>query len=247
MVLRLFLLAAFLIASCVAIERNNPDDPGSTNYIGESGSRNSSYSSSVAVSSSSSVEEREHYGKSKPLFQDPRDGKKYVYVEMGTKIWMAENLNYNASDSKCYNEQENNCTTYGRLYNWATAMSACPSGWHLPFEADWNALMKFVNPSCSDNSNCGIAGTKLKSASGWNDDDGNSGNGTDNHGFTALPGGGYFPTSTFEFIGEYGLWWSASDYNSLNAYFRAMYNNNEFVGRDNITKSNFLSVRCVKD
>jgi len=209
--------------------------------------KSSAYSSSGIASSSSSVEEREHYGKMKSQFVDARDGKKYVYVEMGANIWMAENLNYNANGSKCYNDLESNCTTYGRLYSWSTAMSVCPSGWHLPLETDWNALMKFVNPSCSANSECGIAGTKLKSASHWNDYEGNSGNGKDDYGFTALPGGGGGFSSGFEFLGEYGIWWSASEYNTTDAYYRGMYNSNEFVSRYNFGKITLFSVRCVKD
>jgi len=231
----------------VAIDRNNPDDPKSEYYVPRSSSVARS-SSSEAVASSSSVEEREHYGKMKPQFTDTRDGKKYVYVVMGSRTWMAENLNYDTktSGSKCYDNQESYCATYGRLYDWNTAKTACPSGWHLATNADMNALMKYVNPTCKDDSNCGAA-DKLKTTSGWNDDeDGNSGNGTDKYGFSALPGGFYYSEEGFDLVGGYGLWWTSDN----KTYVRVMFSSNEFVSvldGSNSKNNNQLSVRCVRD
>ncbi|MDR2581883.1 MAG: hypothetical protein LBC75_00200 [Fibromonadaceae bacterium] len=75
---------------------------------------------------------------------DSRDGKTYKVVKIGSQTWMAENLNYDAKDSKCYGNNEGYCQKYGRLYNWATAKTACPNGWHLPTEADWTQLTKYL-------------------------------------------------------------------------------------------------------
>jgi uncharacterized protein (TIGR02145 family) len=190
---------------------------------------------------------REHYGKSKAQFCDSRDGKKYVYVTIGTQTWMAENLNYNTNTtgSKCYNNNTN-CDTYGRLYNWTTAMANCPAGWHLPNNAELNVLMKFVNPSCSDNSACAGAGTKLKATSGWNTGSGYKA-GTDNYGFSALPGGQ--GVDSFNFVGELGFWWGgASEDNANYAYYWYMSNDTEDASHTYYGKSSmYNSVRCLQD
>jgi len=185
---------------------------------------------------------------------DVRDGQMYKIVTIGTQTWMAENLNYDTetNGSVCYN---GDCTTYGRygrLYNWITAMDiassyqtsqynpssstkyrgVCPSGWHLPNNDEWNMLITTVGTN---------PGTKLKATSGWN----NNSNGTDNFGFSALPGG-YINSDSFNNVGYYGHWWTASENNASYANFREMGYYGD-VGTYVTEKRNLSSVRCVKD
>jgi len=235
------LIAVFILASCVAIDRNNPDDPGSKNYV-EPSSSSVAMSSSRTPSSSSIIQ-------TGIIPETPvnYNGETYETVRIGTQIWMAKNLNYAVEGSKCYNNQESYCKTYGRLYDWETAMSVCPKEWHLPSDADWNVLMKFVYPSCSDNSNCAKAGTRLKSDSYWNDYSGIP-KGTDIYGFAALPGGAMFSDGDLEEVGTVGCWWSSSEYTSASAYVRIMWYDFEYVSRSSFDKDDsFFSVRCVKD
>jgi hypothetical protein len=66
-------------------------------------------------------------------------------VQIGEQVWMAENLNYAAGNNACYGDKESNCQKCGRLYDWSTATMICPSGWHLPTNAEWEALERGGN------------------------------------------------------------------------------------------------------
>jgi len=168
-------------------------------------------------------------------FVDKRDDKAYKTVKIGEQTWMAENLNYNAQNSKCYDNKNSNCAKYGRLYDWTQALEACPAGWHLPSDDEWTKLENAVGGRHT-------AGKKLKSKTGWN----NNGNGTDGNGFTALPGGSY-NGGFFTDIGNYGYWWSATERNARNAGYRYMIYLSEFVSWDDYSKKYLFSVRCVAD
>jgi len=166
-----------------------------------------------------------------PDLSDKRDGKTYKTIKIGSQIWMAENLNYKASGSKCYDNDEKNCQKYGRLYDWNTAMKTCPSGWHLPN----------LNELVVDDKR--VAGKKLKAKSGWD----NNGNGTDDFGFSALPGGRGISDGSFDDVGNDGLWWSSSERDSYYAYYWSMSYNHENVHLSDSSKSGLFSVRCVQD
>jgi uncharacterized protein (TIGR02145 family) len=197
-------------------------------------------------------------------FCDHRDDKIYKKVTINTQTWMAENLNYNADGSWCYGDNtggdsQNRCGTYGRLYNWNTAMAeaasstanpsgvqgVCPSGWHLPSQAEWDALNTFIQ-SDKGCSNCDAK--HLKAENGWDSNGWDiNGNGLDSYGFSALPGGlGRFDDSFFD-VGNYGYWWTASEYYIGGAYSRHMSYYDEYAYWGNYDKSYLRSVRCLKD
>jgi uncharacterized protein (TIGR02145 family) len=173
---------------------------------------------------------------SKGTFTDPRDGKVYKTVEIGGVVWFAENLNFAAEGSVCYDNDPANGDKYGRLYDWETALKACPAGFHLPSDDEWTALVNYAGGEET-------AGTKLKSAAGWNED----GNGTNDFGWSALPGGDGSSDGSFDGAGNYGYWWSATEDDADYAWNRAMYCDVEDVYRDDYGKAYLFSVRCVAD
>lgn len=171
---------------------------------------------------------------------DSRDGKKYKTVKIGSQIWMAENLNYRTRDSYCYEDKISNCDKYGRLYTWDAAITACPSGWHLPTHAEWETLVTAVGGESG-------AGTKLKSTSGWLKD----GNGSDSFGFSALPAGernlspaGSGPEA-YTPVGHIACFWSSTD--------KGRHNTELFAESDDVwiynpdDRGRGKSVRCLKD
>jgi len=192
--------------------------------------------------------------------------------QIGSQYWLAENLNIDVSGSTCYEGKSANCDKYGRLYDWATAMALpskcntilstsdsdcaiktpnhqgiCPSGWHIPSNDDWDRLYRYADGTSGTDSpyNSPTAGRYLKATSGWNDC-GPSGSGKsylceDTKGFSALPGGSFY------YAGNFGYWWSVSEYSSYYAYLRGMYYNLETAHYGNYDKYSLFSVRCVQD
>jgi uncharacterized protein (TIGR02145 family) len=187
---------------------------------------------------------------------NPNCGTDFRTVTIGNQTWMAENLNCYVAGSTCYSNSADSCAKYGLLYTWYAAMSACPVGWHLPSDAEWTELTDFVGGSST-------AGTKLKSTTyywglGIFDISNEYGcRGTDDYGFSALPGGGRlsgFNSGPVDDAGYTGTWWSATEFGTKNAWYRSMMcedvgiYRNYGVGRYNYPKSSgMFSVRCVKD
>jgi len=171
---------------------------------------------------------------------DSRDSKVYRKVTIGNQTWMAENLNYaTAEGSGCYDNDSNNCAKYGRLYTYQTSMTACPADWHLPTIADWDILLETVG-------GVAVAGTKLKAANGWS----GNGNGTDEFGFAALPGG-YGNSGNFNDTGDNGVWWSYGWGQGVCDQWASVaqgmvYNENSVGGGCADIRLSAFSVRCVQ-
>ena len=206
---------------------------------------------------------------------DSRDGQTYMTIKIGTQTWMAENLNYAYlqptadydSSSFCYENSEDYCDEYGRLYTWAAAVDSvgrwstngkgcgynktctptypvrgvCPEGWHLPSTVEIETLIDAVGGYIS-------AGKKLKSTSGWkwNEYDDLDGNGTDDFGFSALPVGDYY-YNNYSHKGDYVGFWSSIEVNDIRTYLMHLMYYDDGVYEVKEVKSNGFPVRCVKD
>ncbi|MCC5917933.1 MAG: fibrobacter succinogenes major paralogous domain-containing protein [Cryomorphaceae bacterium] len=169
------------------------------------------------------------------IFKDMRDGQTYSIVQIGNQCWFAENLNYATSNSWCYAKDSSNCEIYGRLYNWETANTVCPSGWHLPTEDEWLELIDFLGEN---------AGGKMKHTTGWNAPNADA---TNSSGFSGLPGGYRYDDGYFDGIGNYGYWWSSTENVGVNAIRFYLDHDNGFIYSYSYDKGVGLSCRCVKD
>jgi uncharacterized protein (TIGR02145 family) len=194
-------------------------------------------------------------------FADSRDGRNYRTIMIGTRIWMAENLNFAADGSICYDNNPANCAVYGRLYDWATVMGfeascnssscanlagtphqgICPPGWHVPIDEEWQELIRQVDPNAIGSLD-NVAGSRLKSRNGWF----LSGSGTDEFGFSALPGGGSNDGS-FWGGGSSGFWWSATEDGAGDARYRDMQWQFDNVDWYWGSKAGLFSLRCLQD
>jgi uncharacterized protein (TIGR02145 family) len=172
-------------------------------------------------------------------FTDSRDGKSYRKVAIGTQTWMAENLNFAAKGSVCYENKDANCAKYGRLYDWATVQKVCPAGFHLPSTREWTTWEDYAGGEET-------AGKKLKLMAGWNE----NGNGTDDFGWSALPGGFDNGGGRFYGAGNEGVWWSASEFTTEcdadAAIGRSIYYDGDRVSWSSLDKTGLFSVRCVE-
>jgi uncharacterized protein (TIGR02145 family) len=213
------------------------------------------------------------------IFTDDRDGQEYKTAQIGNQCWMADNLSYlpnvffssnvsnttpryyvygyegtNVSDAKATDNYEN----YGVLYNWQASLIACPSGWHLPTNAEWTTLVNTIagptNQKANKLKSCRQVGTTNPSPGcnteehpRWNYH--NTQYGTDDYNFSALPGGMHTDGS-FGSLGVMSYFWTAT---STEGYTYRAWSWSMSWQSGNISNqwSNYyrfgLSVRCVKD
>ncbi len=192
-------------------------------------------------------------------------------VTIGKQVWMSENLNVdkfrngeaipeakteeewekagqNKQPAWCYyNNNPDNGERYGKLYNWFAVndpRGLAPVGFKVPTDDEWNRLIDFLGGKS-------LAGKSMKSTQFWADieKDGSvrSGNGTNESGFAGLPGGFRYSNGDFNGVGSYGYWWSSSEYETDNAWYRFLNYNNGSASQSNDNKQDGLSVRCLRD
>ncbi|MFC0876165.1 FISUMP domain-containing protein [Saccharicrinis sp. FJH2] len=225
-------------------------------------------------------------------FTDERDGHTYRIVKIGNQVWMAENLAYlptisppnevpmdtsnhdpyytvydyygtsvsNAKATEMYKK-------YGVLYNAPAAFTACPDGWHLPSNAEWEELANLISADKGgertivdeqSNYTWSNIGKYLKSVEGW----GTGISGIDTYGFSVLSAG-YRLDSEFYGLGKYAKFWegSTSNFNDPVTGSWWFFNNDLDLNGDDIIDVNAssvyvgrgghwsdgLSIRCVRD
>jgi uncharacterized protein (TIGR02145 family) len=189
------------------------------------------------------------------------DGSAIPLVESAT-AWDAL-----GTDGRAYCWYDNSISsrdTYGGLYTWAAAMNGaagsdanpsgvqgvCPDGWHLPGDAEWKQLEMHLGMSQAEADNTGNRGTdeggKLKEEGTSHWDSPNTG-ATNESGFTALPGGSRVHNGSFEIIGYYAVFWTATEYNATIAWDRTLgYNGANVIRNPNGNKGSGFSVRCIE-
>jgi uncharacterized protein (TIGR02145 family) len=206
------------------------------------------------------------------------DGNVYNSISIGTQVWMKENLKttkYSNGDAIettipsalqifsevtpkyqwAYNGDEDNVTTYGRLYTWYAVnddRNICPTGWHVPSDTEWHTLILIIDPDAElyliESS---IAGGNLKETGTAHWASPNYG-ATNETGFTALPGGFRDVNGSFGSLGQSGFWWSSTEISSSVAADRYITCLNTavywtYIPYDDNSKKYGYSVRCIKD
>lgn len=194
------------------------------------------------------------------------DGNDYNTVTIGTQVWMKENLKVThylngetipnitenttwgdmPTGARCYynNDSAVNASVYGALYNWFTvndSRNICPTDWHVPTDAEWTILSDYLGGE-------DVAGGKMKEIGNTHWLGTNTG-ASNESGFTALPGG-YRPhdDGIFADIGEFGYWWSATEYNANSAWDRNVYTGSAAIyPYYNDGKGYGFSVRCLRN
>jgi len=191
------------------------------------------------------------------------DGYDYSTVQIGDQCWFSENCRYlpivsdpnidqfSTTDPHYYvygyegtdvaaAQATDNYDTYGVLYNWPAVMTEgiCPSGWHIPSDGEFTELTDFLGGES-------VAGYAMKSTSGWD----YGGNGSNSSGFNGLPGGQWVPAMVlggFQYNGENGFWWSASESGSYSWRRGLHYSHGE--SKFNFSERYYgYSARCVRD
>ena len=279
-------LSSFCLFACGSESSSSPEFGAEAGISSGDTNPGQNSSSGTKTSSSSSAKAPVKVGPTKAQFlnenlsygeiTDDRDGQTYKTILIGTRYWMAENLNYATENSYCYNDEESNCALYGRLYTWGAAMDSaaafgtsgancgngarctadsiargvCPQGWHLPSYKDFSILFGNVG-------GIRIATRELKASLGFH------GSNKNDYGFSAAPAGYRSSAGSYYSQDDGAYFWINRETGDSSAYSARIYDggtiraNTHYKG-DILTdwyfaelniydKSIANSVRCVRD
>ena len=201
------------------------------------------------------------------------DGNTYATIPIGKQVWMAENLRAtryrdgsiipNVGDGSDWSEsnfgarsypgnKKENSETHGELYNWyvvSDKRKACPNGWHVPSDIEWQQLENDLGVPTSALSVKGWrgklekAGDKLKSSYYV------QGSALNRSGFSAISGGGRSGLDGLFFnLAEFSGWWSSTSDAVGKAWYRyLLHDMSSGINRDSESKQSGFFIRCIRD
>ena len=152
------------------------------------------------------------------------------------KTWMIRNLEVDVPGSYCHHDDTVNCKEYGRLYTWAAAREGCRqlgNGWRLPTDGEWQTLAKEFGGIYDDSQDKGKSA--YESLVG------------DDSQFNALLAGNRESNGSYERLGAHGFYWTATEYDSANAWFYNFAKGSVLLNHHSGDKGRAVSVRCIKD
>jgi len=193
---------------------------------------------------------------------DSRDNQIYQTVTLGDQTWLAQDLNYETDNSRCYDDDPENCETYGRLYDWEASKAVCPDGWHLGSDEEWSILIKYLDPDADTQADSSIveesiwAGGMLKATGNLRDETGlwnfpNVG-ATNSSKFSAVPAGVCYSDGSCDVMGRHAIYWTSTENDDNKVWFRVLDYGLESIyraeeGQWSMERGTSLSVRCLKD
>jgi uncharacterized protein (TIGR02145 family) len=172
------------------------------------------------------------------------DGNAWSALSTGAYVWHGNDISWKES--------------YGALYNWFATVDPnglCPDGWHVPTDEEWTDLTNYIGgigpPYGNELKSCRQVNSPLGGGCNTTEhprwEEHNNNWGTDDYGFSGLPGGSRYMYGAFYSLGTYGYWWSSTEQTQTYAYLRFLRNDGANVLYVYSIKPTGYSVRCLKD